>query len=125
MVKGNIFIFKVCAPFENLLYTYSKKSELSRVLWSKYVLLSRVLFSSYRTIIKGKSKKIYLFFTETSSMKQFRSDCWLLFIVNGKMNKMKDNLILRYLSFLNMCSYLCNFYSYGGKFLIFMKIAKS
>ena len=29
MMKGNIFISKVCAPFESLLHTYSEKSELS------------------------------------------------------------------------------------------------
>ena len=71
-------ISKVCAPFENLLYTYSEKSELSRVLWSKifrkwkYCQKIYVFFSSCRTIMKGKSQKICLFFTETCSIKQYR-----------------------------------------------------
>ena len=85
IIKGNISISKVCAPFENLLHTYSEKSELSRVLWLN---ISRkwkdcqkvyVFFSGCRTIMKGKSQKICLFFTETSSTKQYRE--WLLAVI--------------------------------------------
>ena len=86
MMKGNIFISKVCAPFESLLHTYSEKSELSWVLWSK---ISRkwkdcqkihVFFCDCRTITKGKSQNICLFFTETSSTKQYRE--WLLAVIS-------------------------------------------
>ena len=86
MMKGNTFISKVCALFESLLHTYSEKSELSRVLYSK---ISRkckdcqkihVFFCDCRAITKGKSQSICLFFTETSSTKQFRE--WLLDVIS-------------------------------------------
>ena len=78
MMKSNIFISKVCAPFENLLHTHSEKSELSRVIWSnifgkwKDCQKIYVFFSGCRTIMKGKRQEICLFFTETSSIKQYR-----------------------------------------------------
>ena len=78
MMKGNIFISNVVRHLKTYSILIVKKRELPGVLWSK---ISRkwkdcqkiyVFFSDCRAVTTGKRQKMCLFFTETSSIKQYR-----------------------------------------------------
>ena len=96
-MKGNILISKAYVLFEFSLHTYSEKQASCLAYFSqkfpvngKITRKSPYSFPVTEQLWQVNAKKNYLFFTETSSAKQFREQRLTIIYCESKMNKIKD-----------------------------------